>query len=125
MAHEIWNNNMAYLNADGKPWHGLGKPLTGNESIDECLQIAGRAILAEIVDSPGANLPSAKGTWWGVLNGVTHYYDHDSPTRIANSDNRTNARQDNRLTSAWYGVNAKKKEQALDLAMQYATERTN
>ena len=92
---------------------------------DENLSRAGRAILDEIIESPGANLPSAKGTWWGVLNGVTHYFDHDSPTRIANSDNRAYARQDNRLTSAWYGVNAKKKEQAFDLAMQYATGKVN
>lgn len=94
---------------------------------DENLTRAGRAILDEILDSPGANLESAKGTWWGVLNGVTHYFDHNSPTRVAGDDNRSDniARADNRLTSAWYGVNANTKEKALDLAYQYATRKVN
>lgn len=35
--------------------------------------------------SPGANLRSADGTAWGLVNGVTYYYDHERNTRTADS----------------------------------------
>lgn len=87
---------------------------------DEDLSRAGRAILSDIMDSPGSDLKSAKGTWWGVLNGVTRYYNFDAETRVGQGDTRTNARQDNRLVSSWYGVANDTQTKALELAMQYA-----
>lgn len=59
--------------------------------------------------SPGADLPSAAGKWWGALNAVTYVVDHQL--------GRT---QDNRLRSAWFGSQAQLKHRALDLALQRA-----
>tara|TARA_R110000803_G_scaffold91406_2_gene158771 strand:- start:881 stop:1912 length:1032 start_codon:yes stop_codon:yes gene_type:complete len=61
--------------------------------------------------SPGHNLASAKGNWWGAFNGVTYAEDH---MRISHSD------QSNILHSTWFGSGARRKAQALDLAMEYA-----
>ena len=46
-----------------------------------------------ILTSPGSNLDSARGTAWGVLNGITNYVDFHA--RAHNGDNR--------LDSAWFG----------------------
>lgn len=73
------------------------------------LNRAGRQILESILTSPGADLPSARGTWWGALNGVTHAVDHV----IGRND-------DTRLTSAWFGDRATLKQQAVELAVEYA-----
>lgn len=69
----------------------------------------GSAILDSIIESPGSALPSAAGTWWGVLNGVTHYVDH-----VAGKTD------DTRLTAAWFGQRAALKQDALGLALRYA-----
>lgn len=55
--------------------------------------------------SPGAHLPSADGTAWGLLNGITYYADHAANARTA----------DNRLNSAWFGHNANLKQRAVEL----------
>ena len=44
-------------------------------------------------DGMGAQLNGARGTYWGLVNAVTQYIDHDIPTRAA----------DARLDSAWFG----------------------
>jgi len=59
---------------------------------------------------PGANLASAKGTWWGALNAVTYVEDH-----LHESQQEGNA-----LHSAWFGAAANRKAKALDLAVEYA-----
>lgn len=51
-------------------------------------------------DGIGSQLASAKGTAWGLVNAATQYYDHEVRAR---SD-------DNRLTSAWFGAGASKKD---------------
>ena len=56
---------------------------------------------------PGANLTSAKGTAWGLVNAITHYYDHDSG---AHSD-------EGRFNSSQFGNGANKKAKAFDSAM--------
>lgn len=61
-------------------------------------------IFRSVRTSPGANLQSADGTAWGLLNGITYYTDH-----LANA--RT---PDNRLNSAWFGANANLKQRAVD-----------
>ena len=59
--------------------------------------------------SPGAQKRSAKGTWWGALNAVTYYVDHEAGRE-----------RDTALTSAWFGARAAKKRQALELALKMA-----
>ena len=60
--------------------------------------------------SPGATLQSAKGTWWGALNGLTYVMDHQ----------KKSSSQDNRLVSAWFGNSAVTKRKALTKALEYA-----
>jgi hypothetical protein len=73
------------------------------------LNRAGKLILDAILESPGAELASTRGTWWGAVNGVTYAVDHQM--------GRT---ADSRLTSAWFGQRAAVKQQAVELAVQYA-----
>ncbi len=73
----------------------------------ENLEGKGTPRLKRILDcyerAPGAD----PGNAWGALNGITYYSDH-----IASKN------QDNRLTSAWFGDTAKKKERALEALLQ-------
>lgn len=55
----------------------------------------------------GAELSSAKGTAWGLLNAVTEHVDHERRARS----------QEYRLDSAWFGHGAVIKRRALDGAM--------
>jgi hypothetical protein len=68
-----------------------------------------KGILDAIVNGPGAELPTAKGTAWGAFNGVTRWADHEAGRN-----------RDTGLTSAWFGENRKVKEQALETALAYA-----
>ena len=61
--------------------------------------------------APGADLRGSKGSWWGALNGVTYFEDH---MRHSLTD------QSNVLGSAWFGAGAKRKTDAMALAMEYA-----
>lgn len=61
-------------------------------------------------EGPGADLPTAKGTAWGLVNAVTRYTDFDARARS----------QDTRLDSAWFGTKAKLKELAVSRALQMA-----
>ncbi|RBB35702.1 hypothetical protein DPV79_27160 [Burkholderia reimsis] len=56
----------------------------------------------------GAELASASGTAWGLLNAVTEYVDHH---RRARSD-------DHRRDAAWFGAGATLKQKAWDEAMK-------
>ena len=56
----------------------------------------------------GANLPSADGTAWGLLNSVTEFVDHQ---RRARSD-------DHRRDAAWFGHGATLKQKAWDEALK-------
>ncbi|MEJ1959752.1 MAG: DUF932 domain-containing protein [Nitrosomonadales bacterium] len=58
----------------------------------------------------GSELASAKGTVWGLLNGVTEYVD----------THRRAKSQDNRLDSAWFGQGAQIKQRALEQAIALA-----
>lgn len=58
----------------------------------------------------GAELASAKGTAWGLLNSVTEYVDHQRRAR----------NQDYRLDSAWFGQGAAVKKKALEEALRMA-----
>lgn len=56
----------------------------------------------------GAELGSASGTAWGLLNAVTEYVDHEKRARSP----------EYRLDSAWFGQGAVLKQKALDHALQ-------
>ena len=59
--------------------------------------------------SPGAAAQSAEGTWWGAVNGATYAIDH----KLGRS-------RELALCDAWLGGRATKKNEALDLAVEYA-----
>ncbi|WP_250866192.1 DUF932 domain-containing protein [Caballeronia sp. INSB1] len=56
----------------------------------------------------GADLASASGTAWGLVNAVTEFVDHE---RRARSD-------DHRLDAAWFGAGATTKQKAWDEALK-------
>lgn len=70
----------------------------------------GKAILDAIVNSPGADLPTAKDTLYGAVNGVTFYSDHTSSAFS----------ESNRMYNAWFGGNNKLKQDALTVAVNMA-----
>lgn len=61
-------------------------------------------------NSPGANLRSANGTAWGLVNGATYYYDHMRSTRSL----------DARFDRGQFGDGAAKKELAFTNALELA-----
>jgi phage/plasmid-like protein (TIGR03299 family) len=64
--------------------------------------------ILEILDTqPGAEL--GEGTFWQLFNGATFYVDH----LMGRTD-------DNRMNNAWFGTGVKKKQDALDLAIEMA-----
>jgi len=58
----------------------------------------------------GAQLESAQGTAWGLLNAVTEYVDHERRARS----------NEYRLDSAWFGQGSVLKQKALDAALALA-----
>lgn len=56
----------------------------------------------------GANLASASGTAWGLVNGVTEFIDHHRRARS----------EDHRRDAAWFGAGAAVKQKAWDEAMK-------
>lgn len=69
-----------------------------------------KLVVDALGESPGSQLKSARGTWWGALNAVTYVEDH-----LRESQSEGNA-----LHSAWFGAAANRKSKALDLAVKYA-----
>jgi len=82
---------------------------TSDNMNEDSLNRVGKAILEAMVNSPGSNLDTAKGTLWGVVNGVTYYVDHEK--------GRT---QDSRLSGAWFGLGDRMKRDAMNIAMDMA-----
>lgn len=60
------------------------------------------------VNGQGQQLPTAKGTAWGLVNAVTYYVDHQ----------RKSKNQSERLDSAWFGTGAGLKDKAWDTAIE-------
>ncbi|WP_439892737.1 DUF932 domain-containing protein [Ralstonia sp. 25C] len=56
----------------------------------------------------GAQLPSAAGTAWGLVNAITEYTDHHRRARS----------EDHRLDAAWFGQGATLKQKAWDEALR-------
>lgn len=74
--------------------------------IEEQFARTAQAVKAAVETSPGAELKSARGTWWGALNGLTYVVDHKQGG--------------NALHSAWFGNGATLKRTALVKALEYA-----
>lgn len=72
-------------------------------------QARGLKRMLELFDGQGrgAELSTAKGTAWGLLNAVTEYVDHE----------RRSISREHRLDSAWFGQGAAVKQRAFDLAV--------
>jgi phage/plasmid-like protein (TIGR03299 family) len=83
----------------------LGKIFGESSKEDQKLSRTAETVMEAIETQPGADFQ--KGTWWPVLNSVTYACDHV----LGRSD-------DTRLASAWFGGNAKRKIEALDLALE-------
>jgi len=67
-------------------------------------------LMLELVEtSPGANLKSAKGTWWGAVNAVTYAVDHE----LGNE-------RDTALYNAWFGPRSHLKARAFTKGLEYA-----
>jgi phage/plasmid-like protein (TIGR03299 family) len=82
----------------------------GPDGDENKLNRVGKAVLDAIIESPGSHLPSAEGTLWGAVNGVTWFADHVSKSR---SDS-------NRMMSSWFGPNENLKNKALQVAVDMA-----
>lgn len=68
-----------------------------------------KAIIAKFIgNGRGAQMISARGTAWGLVNAVTEYVDHEFPARS----------NDNRLSSAWFGVGNALKTRAMEQALE-------
>jgi phage/plasmid-like protein (TIGR03299 family) len=63
---------------------------------------------------PTCNSDVAKGTCWGLLNAATRFVDWELPTRGAN----VQARDENRMTGALFGVGKKIKQSAMELMLK-------
>tara|TARA_R110000765_G_scaffold262528_2_gene362437 strand:- start:3537 stop:3845 length:309 start_codon:yes stop_codon:yes gene_type:complete len=87
-----------------------GKALGIQEPLKDKLNKFPSLVMDAMEHSPGANLKSAKGTWWGALNAVTYVEDH-----LRESQNEGNA-----LHSSWFGAAANRKGKALELALKRA-----
>ena len=64
---------------------------------------------AALEQAPGADLITAKGTWWGAVNAVTWVVDHEQGKS-----------RDSALKNAWLGNQAILKRKALSLALEAA-----
>lgn len=60
--------------------------------------------------APGADLPTARGTWWGALNAVTFVQDH-----------QLGRDKDKVVRDLWLGYRGQFKRQAFAKALEYAT----
>jgi len=87
-----------------------GKAIGIQEPLKDKLNKFPSLVVDAMEYSPGANLKSAKGTWWGALNAVTYVEDH-----LRESQNEGNA-----LHSSWFGAAANRKGKALELALKRA-----
>jgi phage/plasmid-like protein (TIGR03299 family) len=92
-------------------YHGIvAGERTLNAAEEKTVERTVKRLSEQLFHAPGAELRSAKGTAWGLLNAVTHDIDF----------NRRARSQDTRLTSAWFGQGAQIKAKALEAALQLA-----
>jgi phage/plasmid-like protein (TIGR03299 family) len=104
---------LARVTVDHDGWMEFIGKLLGEENVLDAeanLSRLASDIQESTMTSPGSALVSARGTMWGLVNGVTHYVDHVGRSR---SDS-------NRLFSAWFGDGERMKNSAVKVAMEMA-----
>ena len=69
---------------------------------------AATSVLELLDTQPGAEM--GEGSFWQLYNGATYYVDH----KMGRTD-------DNRMSNAWFGSGVKKKQDALNLAVEMAS----
>jgi phage/plasmid-like protein (TIGR03299 family) len=104
---------LAEVSIDQSDWVSFMTKLMGLDAVLSPITGELTKVAADIYDStvnsPGADLVSAKGTLWGAVNGVTHYVDH-----------KRGRSQDSRLSSAWFGDSDMLKRSAMVTALEMA-----
>lgn len=92
-------------------WMGNLAELKSGADLEESKDARSVGRILELFDGAGmgADLKTAKGTSWGLLNAVTQYVDHEM--------GRT---PDTRLDAAWFGRGNQFKQQAFQLVMEAA-----
>lgn len=85
----------------------FGKIFGESSREDKVLSRTAERAMEIVENQPGDHF--RPGTWWNAYNAVTYLTDHE----LCRS-------QDTRLTAAWFGGNAKRKVDALDLALEMA-----
>lgn len=74
---------------------------------DKLLSRTAEQAMEYVENQPGDNF--RPGTWWNAYNAVTYMADH-----------KLGRTADTRMASAWFGTNAKRKVDALDIALEMA-----
>ena len=85
----------------------FGKIFGESSREDKVLSRTAERAMEIVEDQPGDNF--RPGTWWNAYNAVTYMTDHELGRNA-----------DNRMASAWFGGNAKRKVEALDAAIKMA-----
>jgi phage/plasmid-like protein (TIGR03299 family) len=91
-------------------YHDMTAEAIGNAQAQKTTDKTIARLAAYFTNGPGAELRSAKGTVWGLLNAVTFDVDHSAGART----------DDSRLASAWYGAGDRLKNKARELALKLA-----
>ena len=82
----------------------------GNVTNEKTLESVTAKLMKTYRTGPGANLASAQGTAWGLVNAVTHFVDFQ--TRAHSTDNR--------FSSGQFGIGAATKREAFSTALELA-----
>lgn len=85
----------------------FGKVFGESAREDKVLSRTAERAMELVENQPGDHF--RPGSWWNAYNAVTYLTDHE----LCRS-------QDTRLTAAWFGGNAKRKVDALDIALEMA-----
>lgn len=91
-------------------YHGVRKDAPLSPTAEKSVERTVKRLAAQYLTAPGAELESAKGTVWGLLNAVTHDIDFERRARD----------QGSRLLASWFGDGNNVKAHALELATSLA-----
>jgi phage/plasmid-like protein (TIGR03299 family) len=105
---------LAKATVDHDGWMEFMGKLLGEDGVIDTKTADLTRVAAEIqsatMTSPGSGFNSARGTMWGLVNGVTYYVDHAARARS----------ESNRLFSAWFGDGERMKNTAVRIAADMA-----